>query len=90
MKSLPAYGRMPTMITPHRRLASRGVLLRAEDSIYTERSDHDALLGWSGLFEKGLKVYRIPGGHFSMWKQPGLVDLAKACSAALKSGPAAY
>jgi len=75
---------------PHRRLASRGVLLRAQDSIYTERSDHDGLLGWSGLFDKGLDVFNIPGGHFSMWKQPGLLGLAKACSAALKSGPAAY
>jgi len=67
-----------------RKLACRGVLFRVEDSIYNAtRQDFDGCLGWRGQFAKGLDIFTVPGGHFSMWKDPYLPEVAKICSASL-------
>ena len=68
-----------------RKLGCRGILFRAQDSLYTERHDFDGCLGWRGQFSQGLDTFTIPGGHLSMWKDSCLPDLAKTCSASLAS-----
>lgn len=62
---------------PQRELASRGILLRAQKSIYKEVHDFDGCLGWQGLFAGGLDIIEVPGDHSSMWKEPQLRALGK-------------
>ena len=68
-----------------RKLGCRGILLRAEDSMYTERHDFDGHLGWRGQFSRGLDTFIVPGGHLSMWEDSHLPDLARTCSISLAS-----
>jgi amino acid adenylation domain-containing protein len=73
-----------------RRLHSRGFLFRAHDSLYNEVNDYDGCLGWSGLFAGGVEVVEVPGGHFSMWKEPDVLELSRSwesCLEALRQKP---
>ena len=60
-----------------RPLASRGILLRAQDSIYNEVHNYDGCLGWRRLFAGGLEIIEVPGDHLSMWKEPQIRTLGK-------------
>ena len=62
---------------PQRQLASRGILLRAQKSIYNDDHDFDGCLGWRHMFAGGLEIIEVPGDHLSMWKEPQLRTLGK-------------
>lgn len=59
------------------RLATRGILFRAQQSNYSEVQNYDGCLGWRGLFADGLEIIEVPGDHFSMWKEPQIRTLGK-------------
>jgi thioesterase domain-containing protein len=60
-----------------RRLASRGILIRAQESCYNEVHNYDGCLGWRHMFAGGLEIIEVPGDHRSMWKEPQLRTLVK-------------
>lgn len=64
-------------------LAARGVLFRAKENFFHEKRNYDGCLGWRRYFSQGVRVLSIPGDHFSIWKEPDLISLARACSSAL-------
>ena len=66
-----------------RPLASRGILFRAQESIFNEINDYDGCLGWGRLFAGGLKIFQVPGGHMSMWKGGNLPELSESFGVAL-------
>ncbi len=59
-------------------LPTRGVLLKARETIYGEKANLDGCLGWSSLFQRGLDVKMVEGDHFSMWKEPHVRNLSEA------------
>jgi amino acid adenylation domain-containing protein len=63
-----------------KKLTNSGVLFRAEISLYRKEIDYDGCLGWSSFFTKPLRVADIPGNHDSMWREPDLQVLGKACA----------
>jgi amino acid adenylation domain-containing protein len=65
------------------RLPCRGTLFRAQEALFGPDQNYDGALGWKGLFDGELRVYDIPGGHFSMWREPHLTYLCQACLSAL-------
>ena len=65
----------------------RGVLFRAEsrEDVTEYLETH---LGWEGLFQKGLEIVSVPGGHMSMLGQPYADALAREISLVLTQMPA--
>ena len=61
-----------------------GALFRAEDTMFGPYQNYDGALGWRGLFEGGLQVHNVPGGHFSMWNEPHVDHLCAAFLQALE------
>jgi thioesterase domain-containing protein len=68
-----------------KKLTSLGVLFRAEISLYRKEINYDGCLGWSSFFTKPLRVADITGNHDSMWREPDLQVLGKACAASVAS-----
>ena len=43
----------------------------------------DQSLGWQGFAAGGIEIASVPGDHFTMFREPGVGEMAKAISAAL-------
>jgi amino acid adenylation domain-containing protein len=66
-----------------RRLKSRGILFRAQDTVkHLEIMDRS--LGWSGLFSGELEIVDVPGEHHSFLQEPHIQTLAQRFDAILR------
>jgi thioesterase domain-containing protein len=53
------------------------LLFRATERVVALRHGEDAALGWSGLITGGVRVYDVPGDHYSMLRGEGAARLAE-------------
>ncbi len=57
------------------------LLIRSEQQPKPVFLDHG--LGWQGFAAGGIEIVTVPGDHFTMFREPGVREIAKAISAAL-------
>ncbi|MFV0492323.1 MAG: hypothetical protein ACK5M4_10935, partial [Pseudorhodobacter sp.] len=64
----------------------RITVIRARDDVFDSDRAITEGLGWAGVAEGGVEVIDAEGGHLSILREPGVIEVAQAFSRIMEGG----